>query len=231
MMLNIMKEYTIPIMAILLIGVSFGFMGQSGHLMNNITVNNSMNSTIMNNTNHSIINNTKGNATVLINKTESGFTKNITTPNGIITVQKTNNSIQITINNTKIENIIQMIKNRGKRAIIIHLLKNENVNNSVKKQVREKIINAMKNSTLRKEILQNKTILKEIVHPRVKSIIDTGIIKNTTIIKNGNSTLISMKVVVHKKILGLFPVNIDEKVLTNDTYYKIKRPWWAIFAI
>ena len=230
-----MKEYLIPILAILLISTSFGAMNINmtmGHMSN---VSHSNNVTPRNNVTHensSFINKTtKGNVTITMNKTENGFTRTITTPRGIIVIQKTNGTIQITVNNTRIGNLIQVIKNKEKRAYIFHILHNTHLNSTIKREIRERIITAMRNSTLRKEILQNKTLLMEIIHPRVKPIIETGIIKNTTIIENGNSTMISMKVVVHKKLFGFIPVNIDENVITNDTYYKIKRPWWSIFAI
>ena len=175
---------------------------------------------------------TPGNATIIMNKTKGEFNKTIITPSGVtINIQKTNGTIQITVNSTRIGNIIQIIKNREKRAFVFKLLKNKTLNQSIKKEIKEKIIHAMRNATIRKEIIQNKTLLKEIVHPKIKPIIETGIIKNTTIVKSGNSTLISMKVIVHKKIFGFFPVNMKEDILTNDTYYKVKKPWWAIFAI
>ncbi len=218
-------KYVIPLLIIgLVISTGFSIDHPFDHM--NKSINNTMNqmnntmNQVMNQTHHRIQNQTQRHGE--INKT-------IITPMGSITIIKQNGTMSITINNTNIGKIINIIKNRENRTFIFRLLQSKNINKTLKKEIKIKILKSIKgNITLEREILMNKTILEQFVHPHIKPIVEKAVIKNVTII---NNSTIKMKIIVQKKIFGIFPVNMSEEIITNDTYYQEKKPWWSIFAI
>ncbi len=210
-----MKSAIIALIAISMFAVGFGFMGHmgmNGHMeVNGSHVNGTVN--VTNGTMHGHGNVNGAEVTVNASKNETVVIISHQTPHG--TMNK----------------ILTMLRNKENRTYVFHMLMNKTVNEKTRIMVKKQIINMIKeNSEFRKQIIMNKTLLIQLI-PKYKQDVERGVVKNITVKTQGNQTEMEVKVIVHKKILGFIPVNIEEEIVTNEKTAKIKRPWWAIFAI
>ena len=199
---------------VLVLLVSIGFsmeMGMHGEVtgpMGNMSVNMSVNETHGEHRAEVEVNHTENGTEVVVQKT-------ITTKHGTVIINK----------------VIEMMRNRENRTFVFKMMNNNSIPTKERVMIRSMVLNMIKeNSTIRKELRFNKTMLMQFV-PKYKHVIEKAKVENVTVKEEGNSTVVIIKIREHKRLLGLIPVEVPEEIITNETTSEIKHPWWAIFAI
>ncbi len=124
------------------------------------------------------------------------------------------------------EIIKEVATNRTMRRVMLRTILRD-------KQLRRLAIKELiRNKDIKRELLQNKTLLAEILPPKLKTRLQKLRFVDINVTEQRNNTIYVARVVKTGRLLGLIPITITEDVEFNDTTVIAERkPWWSFLVL